>query len=240
MGLFSSRSSNTSSTNYQTTNNFFDQRSVNDAGGGIIGSGSAINTTNALDMSDRSSNFYDASNRSTNLYDLSDRSFTDRSDNSLTFTDFSDRSFTDRSDRSFTDRSDRSTRTDDDTTSIWSDTSNRSVTTINTIDPGTLRATEQLGRLNTEFLGAALEGTNDSARALGSMAIQYGSRLGESVTNLYAAAGQNTVTSWGQTIGAAERLTNRLLDQAGRTVSEAGGVAQAAIAGFQPAENKAN
>jgi hypothetical protein len=39
MGLFSRRSS---TTNTSSTQNFFDQRSVNDAGGGIIGEGNSI------------------------------------------------------------------------------------------------------------------------------------------------------------------------------------------------------
>jgi hypothetical protein len=49
MGLFSRRSS---TTNTSSTQNFYDQRSVNDAGGGIIGDGNSVDgSTNYLDAS---------------------------------------------------------------------------------------------------------------------------------------------------------------------------------------------
>lgn len=61
MGLFSVSKSST--TQQQQTTNNYDQRQVNDAGGGIIGNGDSINnSTNLLDLT----SVFDGSNRSTN------------------------------------------------------------------------------------------------------------------------------------------------------------------------------
>lgn len=65
MGLFSSKKSSTTN---NTTQNFYDQRSVIDAGGGIVGDGNSVdNSLNYLSLSDDRdaySYFSDASNRS--------------------------------------------------------------------------------------------------------------------------------------------------------------------------------
>lgn len=197
MGLFSSRRTNTSTTS--TTNNLYDQRSVNDAGGGVIGSGNYLDSSSQTSFSDDDQSFVDSSNRSS--------------------------------------------------------------TVINAIDPGAVQFAQRTAELNASLLGRVAESGNDSARLLGSMALSTARGLGESagadarslgtfalstagnlggqVTDLYRTAGQNTATSWAATIGASERLTNRLLDAAQNTTATAGGVARAAISSFQPSENKA-
>ena len=63
MGLFSS--SKSSSTTQLTENNQYDQRQVYDAGGGLIGNGSFMDTSSFLDLSNRSTTSIDTSNRST-------------------------------------------------------------------------------------------------------------------------------------------------------------------------------
>lgn len=190
MGLFSSKSS--SSTSTSTENNLFDQRQVNDAGGGIAGTG---NVRSSYDLS-----FIDAA-------------------------DYSNRSITDAS-----------VRTDDDLTFV--DSSNRSTTVVNAVDPGTVAAGERMLRLNNELASAAIDTTSETANMLGGMAIQYGARIGESVSDLYARSGANTAQAWSATLNASERLMAGILDGAANTTRQAAQVASNAITAFQPTENK--
>ncbi len=106
-----------SKTNTATTSNFYDQRSVIDAGGGIVGNGNAWDQSTNLTSIDARTSYSDSRDQSMSFTDWSDRSqsFTDSRDMSTSFTDWSDRSqtFTDSRDQSmsFTDWSDRSTST---------------------------------------------------------------------------------------------------------------------------------
>jgi hypothetical protein len=151
-----------------------------------------------------------------------------------------DANYLDSSNRSVTsfDGSDRSTRSSNDDNSTWIDSSNRSSTVLNYVDPGTVQAATQLARFNNELAQASFDSTNDTARVLGQMAIQYGAGLGESVTDLYSSAGQNNTKAWSHTLNASERLMAGILDGATRTTQTAANVATSAISAFQPAENK--
>lgn len=77
LGSLFSSSKNSSTTNQQTTNNY-DQRQVNDAGGGVIGTGNVLDNSTSMSYA----------------------AFTDSRDLSQSFTDFSNRSTTDSRDQS--------------------------------------------------------------------------------------------------------------------------------------------
>jgi hypothetical protein len=121
-GLFNRKTNSNTTT---TESNYADNRTVTDAGGGIVGDGNSQSasywTDNSADLSQTTSNnWWDQSNRSTS------NSYTDSSDRSLN----SSNSYTDASDRS-TNNSDNSNRSFQGT-----DNSNRSITYNNQTTDG--------------------------------------------------------------------------------------------------------
>lgn len=107
-----------SSSKNQTTSNFYDNRQVNDAGGGVIGSGNRLD--NSINLTDRSVTSTTTRNSTDNSINLLDRSTSNTStrtstttDNSLRYNDSSDRSVRTTTDNSlrYNDSSDRSQRT---------------------------------------------------------------------------------------------------------------------------------
>ncbi len=133
MGLLSS---SRSTTNQSTTNNLFDQRSVNDAGGGIIGSGNTVDSSqNSWTLND-SRAWTDASYRDNSfrqsISDDRDVYAVDNSNRSIQANDSRDQSFRQSisDDRDFfaLDNSNRSVQLTDsrDLSTYWVDGSNRS------------------------------------------------------------------------------------------------------------------
>lgn len=237
MGLFSSSKSYTTN---QTDQYFSDNRTVNDAGGGIIGTGNTIDasqdqywqdlsnrSTNVLDASNRSTNIADLSNRSTNLNDLSNRS-TNLVDASWAVTDASDYEssfWQDLSNRSMTYEA--------------VDTSNRSVTNNNTtnlqaVDPGLVR----IAQLQTELAGAVAESQTDATRFMAAAGFDFLRAAGGSATDLLQLSGANASRAWESTLDKSAQVVADLLDGARGQVSAAQGVAQSAIASYQPTESK--
>ena len=213
----SKKSSSSSATTTQQT----DSRIVAGEGATVLGQGSSYSA-----LADYS------------ISDSSQRSFTDASQRnySTAFTDASQRNFIDSSQRDYsTAISDASQRNFTDASSAWSDSSNRSVTTINAADPGAV----QLGQFNAELLGAVSGQQTDAVRALAGFGAEGLRTMGQSVTDLYGRAGSNTAQAWGATLNASEKLLGRVLDASDRTTDAARAVASTAIATYQPAENKA-
>lgn len=120
----------------------------------------------------------------------------------------------------------------DDDMTVYSDSSNRSVTTINATDPGAVR----LGEFNAELLATVSGNQTDAVRFLSQMGADGIRNMGESVTDLYAVAGQNSARAWDRTMSASEAMLARVLDASKSTTGAAQAVAQSAIASFQPAE----
>lgn len=123
-------------------------------------------------------------------------------------------------------------------------------------DPGAV----QFAQLAAELAGAVNESSTDAVRFMTSAGQDTIQRMGESVTSLYGTAGSNNTATWGQTVGAAERmftttaskldsawrdtvgtsaaLLGDITNRAGNTADAAGRLAEAAIASYQPTENK--
>lgn len=134
-----------------------------------------------------------------------------------------------------TDSSDRSQNfADYSSRSSYTDSSNRSVVNVTGADPGAVR----LGEFNAQLLQAVAETQTDGVRAIAQLGTENIRRMGESVTDLYALAGKNTATSWGNTIDASERLLSRVFESADRATDAARVIAGTAINAYQPPENK--
>lgn len=117
-----------------------------------------------------------------------------------------------------------------------SDRSNRSTTTTNitTSDPGAVR----LGELNSQLLGMVAETQTDAVKTLANFGTQGFAHLGESVTDVYKTAGQNTAQAWSATVNKSGDLIEKLIGAAGQNSDAARSIAQSAISSFQPTENK--
>ncbi|MEK8027238.1 hypothetical protein [Pseudaquabacterium rugosum] len=143
MGIFSKKTT----TNTASTNNYNDNRTstVNDAGGGIVGS---------RNQWDQSVSMMDGSDNSTNYSDSSTTNSSSWADNSLTDASVRSSSTSSRTDNSLTDASVRSSSTS------WSDssTSNNSSSTVNNVqalDGGAIAA-----------MGASAAAQSETARAI--------------------------------------------------------------------------
>jgi hypothetical protein len=265
MGLFSS---NKSTTVNETTQNFFDQRSVVDAGGGVVGSGnfvdaSADETWSYSDSStrnwlDASSSYVDGSSR----YNYADNSlrFTDASsrtsnstaystaDNSLRFTDASSRTSS-----SYLDASDRSvfTQSVSDDRDVWwtdasnraiTDASNRAITDASNRSTTTINAVDpglvRLGELNAGFLGAAAESQSDTVRFMTDASLGSLRYMGGAAGDLFATSAANSARAWESTLDASSALVARVLDGSMSTVKQTQALAGSALAQYQPAESK--
>lgn len=179
-------------------------------------------------------------------------------DNSQAFTDsssryaytdgsvrLSDASTTDNSQRTSldwyaADNSDRSVTMQDDRSwlAYTTDDSDRSVTNYTSSYTGTDPGLVRLAELQSQLTGAAIGQQSDAVRALAGMGNDTIRAMGASVTGLFDRAGSNTAQAWSHTLDASQQLMADMLDRAGSTADTAGRLAQAAIASYQPADNK--
>lgn len=191
------------------------------------------------------------SSQVTNQYDQRAITTIDDRDTAYSYTDASDRSlnyaFTDSSNRSTTDNSialgihddrdlyqlDSSNRS---SSNVLTDSSNRSVSTVNNTgtDPGLVR----LAELQAGLAGAVAEQQTDAVKSIAAFGSDSIARMGESVTNLYAVAGNNSSKAWEHTIDASASVLDRLFTGAEANSAAASQVANAAIASYTPSENK--
>lgn len=190
-----------------TVTSLSDNRQVNDAGGGIIGTGNTIDASTRVSSSDDDFLFsvVDSSQR-TNVNDSRDQS-----------------SYT-----SITDS--RSTSVNDSR-----DLSDRSVTTINSVDPGLVR----LGELQAELAGAVAESQTDAVRFMSQLGADSLRELGGAATDLFEVAGKNSAQAWSQTVDASEGLITRLIESSEANSDGARALAASALASYQPSESKA-
>jgi hypothetical protein len=253
MGLFSS---NKSTTTNQTTQNFYDQRSVIDAGGGVVGDGNFVDASSVTDnrqsFVDASASFADNSSR----YSFADNSarFTDNSsrDQSFRFADNSSRyAYTDDS-VSLTDSSSRNSWADssvrnafsqnlsDDRDSFFADSSNRAVTNYSAVtntqavDPGLVR----LAELNSAFLSTAAGAQSDTVKLMVDGGYELLGRAGGSATDLFSRSAANSAAAWESTLDHSSALLASVLDGVGQFSRQSSQLATAAISSYQPAESK--
>lgn len=114
--------------------------------------------------------------------------------------------------------------------------SNSGNTTI--YSTGTDAGAVKLAETNTEFLKAAAASQGDAAKFIAQAGAGMVADMGEALTDLYATAGSNNTRAWQSTLDTAGGLIDRMLGAAEQTSAGAREVAQAAIASYQPTENK--
>lgn len=130
------------------------------------------------------------------------------------------------------DTSDRSTTN---TTSSYAlDSSNRSTTSYNIAGADA----EAINRQNTELLADFAGDQTDAIRAIAQMQASGVNAIGGAFTDVASLASNNTARAWTHTIDAGAELLGRVVDATRQSSDSARLVAQAAIASYQPAENK--
>jgi hypothetical protein len=205
MGLFSVNKSS-STTQLATTNNY-DQRQVNDAsGGGVIGSGNAVNSGNTwLDLTQlTTSNTQNTQTNTSNAY---------------------------------TDSSSRTTSDSGNTSASWTDNSNRAVTSNSYgTDPGV----QHIADTNAALLATLGQQQGDSMKVIAGLGATGIKQMGESATNLFGQAEQNSAQVWTHTLDASQEALKNMFSAASSTLSAGTQLAQGAMATYQPADSKAS
>jgi hypothetical protein len=229
VGLFSVNKS-ASSTNNATTNNY-DQRQVNDAsGGGIVGNGNSIDNSKSWfdltsiqstqnnvrsDSTSNSGNTSNSDNTSANWFDLSNKS-TNTSDSNNTSAAWTD------------------SRT---TSSV--DNSNHAMTT-NYTSTGTDPGVSSINGTNAALLATLGSQQGDAMKVIAGLGATGIRQMGESATNLFGQAEQNSAQVWTNTINASQDAMDRMFSAASGVLGASTQLANGAMQTYQPADSKAS
>lgn len=154
MGMFNK----SSSTNNTATTNNYDQRQVNDAGGGIIGNGNALDASTHLSYS---------------------------------------------------------------TTNIGT-------------DPGIV----QMTALNDQLLGTLADQQGDAMKVIAGLGTSGIQAMGESATNLFSSAEQNSAQVWTHTLDASQEAMDKMFSAASGVLGASTSLAQGAMSAYEPTDNK--
>lgn len=114
------------------------------------------------------------------------------------------------------------------------DASDRSTSHITVNNADAARVAE----FNAGLLRDVSANQTDAVKTIAGFGRDSIERMGASVTDLYATAGSNTTRAWEHTLEESRGLLTGLAEAASKNSAAAQSLGQAAIASFQPAENK--
>jgi len=117
---------------------------------------------------------------------------------------------------------------------------NTTTTTINSVDPGIAKTMATLAGQNTAALHALSDQQGDTMKVIAGLGATGIKTMGDSATKIFSQAESNSATAWGHTVDASEKALDRMFSAASGVLSTSNGLAQAAIAAYQPADNKAS
>jgi hypothetical protein len=95
-----------------------------------------------------------------------------------------------------------------------------------------------INKQNTDFLRAVGADQSDATKAIAQLLMQGYDHIGDSFTDVSKTASNNQAAAWTHTIDAADELLGKVVDATNKSNDASRLVAQAAIASYQPSDNK--